>query len=248
MQLYFIRHAQSENNAHLGDEHYHESEDPELTEIAYAQVEYLARFLGENQKLAADVDWNPQNCHGFGLTHIYTSLMVRAVATATPAAHAMGLPLTAWPEIHETGGIFSRKPGDEATGLPGKSRAFFEVNYPDLILPDWLDERGWWQSRPFETYEARLERAAYVWSTLLDRHGDQEGQSEQRVALVSHGGFFMYLLTTALEINMRRNEAYDHDYWFLMNNCGITRLDISNDHVLIAYVNRTDFLPADLIT
>jgi 2,3-bisphosphoglycerate-dependent phosphoglycerate mutase len=160
----------------------------------------------------------------------------------------VGLPLIAWPEIHETGGIFSRYPEDENAGLPGKSRAFFETNFPKLILPDWLDDRGWWQSRPFETYEARHTRAGKVWAELLDRHGDKEGQPEQRVALVSHGGFFMHLMTTALEIKMRRNKEFAHDYWFLMNNCAMTRLDVSSDHVLVAYVNRTDFLPSHLIT
>jgi len=211
-------------------------------------VTHLARYLGQNQKLEPKVDWDPQNRYGFGLTHIYTSLMVRAAATATPVARAVGLPLTVWPEIHETGGIFSRQPEDERAGLPGKPRTFFEANFPDLILPDWLDDRGWWQSRPLETYQMRHLRADKVWATLLDRHGDQEGQPEQRIALVSHGGFFMHLFTTALEINLRRKEEFNHDYWFLMNNCGITRLDISNDHVLVAYVNRTDFLPSQLIT
>ena len=248
MQLYFIRHAQSENNANWGNDTYQESHDPELTRIAHTQVTCLARYLGENQKLASQIDWNPQNRLGFGLTHIYTSLMVRAVATATPIADAVGLPLVAWPDIHETGGIFSRAPEDEQVGLPGKTRAFFEANYPDLILPDWLDGRGWWQSQPFEAYELRHQRAATVWTSLLDRHGDREGQPEQRVALVSHGGFFMYLFTTALGIKMRRNEEFDHDYWFLMNNCGITRLDVSDDHVQVAYVNRTDFLPSNMIT
>jgi 2,3-bisphosphoglycerate-dependent phosphoglycerate mutase len=248
MQLYFIRHAQSENNAHWRDGTYQESSDPELTKIAQKQVAHLARFLGENQKLEANSDWNPQNQHGFGFTHIYTSLMVRAVATATPVARVVGLHLISLPEIHETGGIFSRQPEDEMMGLPGKSRDFFEVNFPDLILPDWLDDRGWWQSRPFETYEMRHSRAEKVWANLLDRHGDKEGQREQRVALVSHGGFFMHLFTTALGIKMRRKEDFDHDYWFLMNNCGITRLDISDGHVMVAYVNRTDFLPSHLIT
>ena len=143
MQLYFIRHAQSENNAHWGDDSYQESDVPELTRIAHSQVEYLARFLGENQKLKSESAWNPQNRHGFGLTHIYTSLMVRAVGTGLPVARATGIQLVAWPEIHETGGIFSRLPGDEMAGLPGKPRSYFEAHFPDLVLPNWVDETGW---------------------------------------------------------------------------------------------------------
>lgn len=248
MQLYFIRHAQSENNAHWGDDSYQEKHDPGLTQIAKTQVGHLARFIGENQNLDKAISWNPQNRHGFGLTHIYTSLMVRAVGTATPIAQAIELPLYAWPEIHETGGIFSRLPDHEKTGLPGKPRSYFDANFPDLNLPDWLDESGWWQSHPFESYEMRKPRANKVWADLLSIHGDQKGQSEHRVAIISHGGFFVHLLTTALSIDMRRKKDFDHEYWFLMNNCGITRLDVANDHVSVAYTNRTDFLPDHLIT
>ena len=248
MQLYFIRHAQSENNAHWGDDNYQESTDPELTKIAHSQAEHLARYLGENQKLEDAIAWNPQNRHGFGLTHIYTSLMVRAVGTATPVAQATGLPLVAWPEIHETGGIFSRLPDDEMAGLPGKSRAYFEANFPELTLPDWLDERGWWQSRPFEKPESRHPRADKVWAELLSHHADRDGRPEHRVALVSHGGFFMHLLTAALGVEMRRIKEFDHEYWFLKNNCAITRIDVYDERVVVVYANRTDFLPDDLIT
>jgi 2,3-bisphosphoglycerate-dependent phosphoglycerate mutase len=248
MQLYFIRHAQSENNAHWGDENYQESHDPELTQLAQSQVSYLARFLGENQYLDGKIAWNPQNRYGFGLTHIYTSLMVRAVRTAAPVAQAIGLPLVAWPEIHETGGIFSRQFDDEMFGLPGKPRSYFHTHFPDLLLPEWLDESGWWRSRPFERLELRQPRAQKVWNEILSRHADRNGQPEHRVALVSHGGFFMHFLTAALEVDMKRIKEFDHEYWFLMNNCGITRLDINNGRVLVAYVNRTDFLPDDLIT
>ncbi len=248
MQLYFIRHAQSENNAHWGDDSYPESPDPELTKIAHSQVEHLARFTGENQELENAAIWNPQNRQGFGLTHIYTSLMVRAVGTATPVAQAIGLPLVAWPETHETGGIFSRFSEDEMAGLPGKSRSYFEQHFPDLILPDALDDRGWWQSRPFEKPEMRRPRAEKVWADLLERHSDREGQPEHRVAMVSHGGFFMHLLTVALGIEMRRIKEFDHEYWFLKNNCAITRLDVYDQKVVVVYVNRTDFLPDNLIT
>ena len=174
--------------------------------------------------------------------------MVRAVGTALPVAKAIGLPLVTWPEIHETGGIFSRLPEDDMRGLPGKPRSYFETNFPDLILPEWLDEAGWWQSRPFEVPEIRQQRAEAVWSELLARHADRDGRLEHRVAIVSHGGFFMHLLTIALGIEMRRIKEFDHEYWFLKNNCAITRIDVYDERVLVVYVNRTDFLPDDLIT
>lgn len=247
MELYFIRHGQSENNANLELDGAQDVPDPELTETGRAQAARLSRFLRDSQARRPDTQKNTQNQNGFGLTHIYTSLMVRAVNTAMPAAKALGLPLVAWPEIHETGGIFSREDGDEMKGLPGKTRSYFQTHYPDLILPDWVDESGWW-NRPFEASEVRQQRAGRVWADLLDYHGDRPGRDEHRVALVSHGGFFMHLFTSALGIEMPTRQSTWHEYWFLMNNCAISRLDIKNGQVLISYVNRNDFMPGDLIT
>ncbi len=184
MQLYFIRHAQSENNAHWGEESYLESNDPELTQLAQLQIENLSRFLEQNQELDGRNSPDPQNRNGFGLTHIYSSLMVRAVETALPVAQAIRLPLVAWPEIHETGGIFSRELKDKKSGLPGKPRSYFESRFPDFIIPDWLDETGWWKNRPFEEFEERQYRAEKVWSDLLRYHGDQNGNPEHRVRVI----------------------------------------------------------------
>jgi len=247
MELYFIRHGQSENNANWGKNDVQDVPDPELTEIGYTQAELLADWLRSHQIRDESINWNSQNRHGFGLTHIYTSLMVRATSTAHSIAEALGLPLIAWPEIHETGGLFARDDGKERRGLPGKTRSYFREHYPTLVLPDWVSDDGWW-NRPYENQEDRKPRAESVWAELLTRHGDKEGRDEHRVAIVSHGGFFMYLLTTALGVEMRRIQESLHEFWFLMNNCSITRLDVKNGQVLVAYTNRNEYLPDQLIT
>ena len=43
-------------------------------------------------------------------------------------------------------------------GLPGRSREWFEANYPELHLPASLNGTGWW-NRPFEAEEERQPRA-----------------------------------------------------------------------------------------
>jgi 2,3-bisphosphoglycerate-dependent phosphoglycerate mutase len=247
MELYFIRHGQSENNANWEKDGSSAVPDPELTEIGREQVDILAGYLSSRQKRDEQIWWNSQNQHGYGLTHIYTSLMVRAVGTAAPIAASLDLPLVAWPDIHETGGIFAREDDEVQTGLPGKPRSFFKKFYPELSLPDWVDESGWW-NRPFEDSHERKPRAERVWAELLARHGDREGREEHRVAIVSHGGFFMYLFTTALGIEIRRINDSMHEFWFLMNNCSITRLEKKDEQVVVAYTNRNDFLPDHLIT
>ncbi|MCL7455051.1 MAG: phosphoglycerate mutase family protein, partial [Anaerolineae bacterium] len=117
MQFYFIRHAQSENNQRWLETRSYEGRDsdPALTTLGWRQAGRLARFLQQpvTDLGSADTDYDPQNALGFGITHIYCSLMVRAVATGTVLADALGLPLVAWEEIHEVGGVHDR---DEEAG------------------------------------------------------------------------------------------------------------------------------------
>jgi 2,3-bisphosphoglycerate-dependent phosphoglycerate mutase len=246
MEFYFIRHGQSTNNAKWDHPDYKESPDPELTKIGHEQARLLAEFLKKHQTITDDKVWNIQNRYGFGLTHIYTSLMERAAFTAAPIAQALDIPLVAWKEIHEEGGIYSRGDKANVVGLPGKPRSFFMENFRTLSLPDDLDETGWW-NRAFEAEEERQPRADQVFAELLARHRDTEGQPEQRVALVSHGGFFMRLLSGILKLPWRQ-AAHSLKSWFALNNCAISRFDIHKDEITIAYINRTDHLPDHLIT
>jgi hypothetical protein len=45
-----------------------------------------------------------------------------------------------------------------------------------------------------------------------------------------------------------RQGAYGMKSWFQLNNCSISRFDIRKDEILISYINRTDHLPAQLIS
>jgi 2,3-bisphosphoglycerate-dependent phosphoglycerate mutase len=257
MELYFIRHGQSQNNANWNNPEYKEDPDPPLTEIGHEQARLLAKYLKKHQTITKDKDWNIQNRYGFGITHVYTSLMERAAFTAAPIAQALDVPLLAWKEIHEEGGIFSRghkrstpQSGSvdksNIPGLPGRPRSFFTENFRTLTLPDDLDETGWW-NRPFEAEEERQPRADQVFADLLARHRDQEGQPEHRVVLVSHGGFFMRLVCAILKLPWRQ-AALGLKSWFILNNCSISRFNIYKEELNFAYLNRTDHLPDHLIT
>lgn len=246
MELYFIRHGQSQNNANWDDPKYKESPDPALTAIGHEQARILAEFLKKNQEIKDENVWNIQNRYGFGLTHVYTSLMERAAYTAAPIAQGLDIPLLAWKEIHEEGGIYSRDDKVNMPRLPGRPRSFFVENFRTLTLPDDLDETGWW-NRPYEAEEERQPRADQVFAELLARHKDQEGRPEHRVAFVSHGGFFMRLVCAILKLPWRQ-AALGMKSWFMLNNCSISRFDVYREEINIAYLNRTDFLPDYLIT
>ena len=247
MELYFIRHGQSINNANWDKPEYKEHPDPFLTKTGLEQAEYLAKYFKEKQHIVNDKAWNIQNQYGFEFTHIYTSLMERAVATAAPTARALEtVPFTAWTEIHEEGGIYAREEEANHKGLSGRPRSFIEQNFPESKLHDHYDEAGWW-NRPFELEVKRRQRADKVLAELPARHGDREGLPKERIAFVSHGGFFVRLISSMLKLPWRQ-AAHDMKSWFLLNNCSISRFDIRKGEVTICYLNRTDHLPARLIT
>ncbi|MCK4315675.1 MAG: histidine phosphatase family protein [Anaerolineae bacterium] len=246
MQFYFIRHAQSENNLlwqRTGSSK-GRSDDPGLTAVGRQQAHLLTQHLrGPDPPMAAQ-GRNPQNVAGFGLTHLYSSLMVRAVATGTIIARVLGLPLVAWEEAHESGGIYRRgEQTDERIGQAGHNRAYFEAHYPDLVLPESLGESGWW-NRPFEEPEQRMARAQRFLRQLLERHG----RTDDRVAVISHGGFYNYLLAALLKLLDREG------IWFVLNNAAITRIDFLDDdpegaeRTALVYMNRAGFLPEELVT
>ncbi len=240
MQLYFIRHGQSENNLlwqQTGDS-IGRSADPELTATGQRQAEVLAHYLQRTPPPAVANRYDGQNLFGFGITHLYSSLMVRAVSTGTTLSRALGLPLVAWEETHERGGIYHRdEQTGERIGVAGNNRIYFEEHYPDLVLPDSLCDAGWW-SRPYETAEQALCRAERFLRDLRERHGD----TEDRVALVSHGGFYNSMITSLL------NLPGQDSYWFALNNAAISRIDFLSESVGLVYANRIDFLPQDLVT
>ncbi len=248
MQLYFIRHGQSVNNAGWSDPNYKESPDPILTEIGVQQAQLVSEYLEKNQPITEHTGWDLHNRYGFGITHVYASLMERAARTASYTASRLPqVPFTAWEEIHESGGIFGRDGEMKLQGLPGKPRSWFEAHIPELTLPASLDGAGWWRERPQETEEECQLRAQNVWAELLARHGDQDGQPEQRVIFISHGGFFMHLMCAILSLPWRQ-ASNGFNSWFMLSNCSLSRISVYKQEVAICYLNRTDHLPDHLIT
>jgi 2,3-bisphosphoglycerate-dependent phosphoglycerate mutase len=224
MQLYFIRHGQSINNwmyANTGSDK-GRSCDPELTETGLRQAELLAGYLYQE-------DTN--------LTHLYTSLTIRAVSTGIVVADRLRLPLVAWPDLHEEGGIYLNNDQGEPIGQPGKDRTYFEENYPGLVLPETLNASGWW-NRPYEAVAERPKRARRFLQDLFARHGG----TDHRVAVISHGGFYNHVLSALL--NFSSNDSL----WFTLYNAAITRIDFFPDRTDFVYHNRICFLPRELIT
>ena len=264
MRLYFIRHGQSENNVlwFKNKSPQGRVEDPNLTDLGWQQAHAAGRFLSS---LKSDYDENTFGLNGRGLTHLYSSLMQRAVQTAMAISEETGLPVHAWLDLHEGGGIYQDDfENGRKIGRPGNNRPFFETHYPNLVLPEELGTEGWW-NRSYEDRHELPERARRMVRTLLDRHGS----TDDWVAVVSHGDFYQRVLAILLQLPLRdfhvdypeRTTVFDlsqghrhkveglpENTWFLLNNAAITRIDINGDYLLVAYTNRHDFMPPEMVT
>ena len=244
MQLYFIRHGQSRNNASWDSSGSEKGRvaDPALTELGHKQAQCVAQFLTRADPNFQYAGRDSQNGRGFSITHLYCSMMTRAVQTATPIAQALHLPLVAWPDAHEHGGIYLDDENGEPGGKPGLTRAQCAELFAHLQVPEWLDERGWWQSRSYESEEHYRLRAQRFLDELLDKHNN----SDDGVAVVSHGAFYTQLMRTLLGMT-----KFDGHNWFAMNNCAISRIDFDIDtqmHLAIVYQNRAEFLPREWLS
>jgi broad specificity phosphatase PhoE len=197
----------------------------------------LAEFIACSQPLKAVSPFDEINSRCLGLTHLYTSLMERAVLTGAAVAEALNLPLYGLEDLHEGGGVYleDSESGD-LIGQPGKTPSELAALSDRLVLPA-VNPAGWW-NRPFEEREGRVERAKRVLEFLTQKHGG----TLDRVALFSHAAFFNYFMAAVLGMNQRTS------LWLYLNNTGITRFDFNDGETALIYANRTEHLPPELLT
>lgn len=242
LQVYFIRHGQSTNNLFWNETDRNayllgRVMDADLTSVGVEQAKLVAEYLARSNESEV---YDPQNRHGFGLTHLYCSLMIRSIKTGTYISDKTGLPLVAWPEFHETGGLFETEIEDGKPifhGHPGHGKSFFESHFPNLVLPEDLPEDGWWnrEKEPRENYLIRAK-------DIIDRLHEKHFGKDHTVGIVMHGGIFARIMVSFFNVQIDK-------YWFLMNNCAISRVDLADDgHITLNYMNKVDHLPDHLIT
>lgn len=170
MELYLIRHAQSQNNA-LPEEQ--RVEDPGLTELGDQQADCLGKWIST-----------------LALTRVITSPFLRALETARRIHEATSLAPEVRIAIHEQGGCCSGHPAVGMVGRPGLNRAEIEQRFPAFQVADEIDDDGWWRCQPYETEEAARQRAAAVLRQTLEEFA----HTSHRVAYVTHADFKLLFL------------------------------------------------------
>ena len=125
----------------------------------------------------------------------------------------------------------------------GINREFLATHYPDLILAKPIDDKGWWRGGK-EDSSLPLLRAQEVLNWIKERHMG----SDDRLAIVTHGGFSNYLMRAMLQISPEEPDNRKLGYRLIYNNCAISRFDFIDNRVFMVYNNRADFLTDELIT
>jgi 2,3-bisphosphoglycerate-dependent phosphoglycerate mutase/probable phosphoglycerate mutase len=242
MDLYIIRHAQSTNNALL-DQRLRVC-DPELTELGFRQAKILAEHLargrdGGGEAPSSDPEagaWG--HTASYGIARILCSPMRRALLTAQPVGQALGLRPEVWVDIHEHGGIYLDH-GDSVgkVGYPGIARAELLAQFPGYAVPDELTDAGWWDDG-YEELAGCAARAANVADRLRAM-----GSSDERITMVTHGGFSSFLFNALLGPAQAQPTSYHHD------NAGISLVRFKPDgRISVRYLNRVAHLPPEMIT
>lgn len=246
MRLFLIRHAQSVNNWLAAQNRNSEREfDPEITDVGHQQAELVAQHVAEGMEMPDK--W----AEPFGITHLYCSAMTRSLQTASYISKALDMPVEIWTPVHEIGGLFLANQQNQVTGFPGLKRSEIEATFPGTIIPDSIQEDGWWDPNlGRETPAAFLARAIEV---ALELH--KRANTNERIAIVSHGAYMDALIKALLNMLPMHPDSL----FFTHYNTAITRVDMGKDAIYygadtisdrmrVHYSNRVAHLPHDLWT
>jgi 2,3-bisphosphoglycerate-dependent phosphoglycerate mutase len=245
-KLYLIRHAQSANNVLWNGitEADGRTPDPEITDLGHRQAENLGNHIAHPEAEPRQHPFDPVNDIGFGLTHIYCSLMSRSILTAEYISKACNLNLEALPDIFERHGIYDVDTDGEKQGIPGQGRDYFEQRFPQLDLPDDMNDSGWW-NRPAENEEAFQDRMTKVVTNLKQ----QLSQSDDCIGMVAHGDFIDQFINELMGVERHQHNYENH--WvsnWTFHNTSISRIDFANGSHNVVYLNRIDHLTSELVS
>ncbi len=222
MQLYLIRHAESENNAISPHDRV---EDPPITELGRQQAEHLSAWM---QTLKIDT--------------LITSPFRRALETTRSILQITPQKAHVWLDMHERGGCYRGYLPDEIEGAMGlgaaEIRAHLTIDDRECRIDETIDQSGWWGGKDQETDDEAKQRASAVARRLQNTFG----ANGQTIVAVTHADFKRLLLGAMLP------QVLDPHSIGPMRNTGITKVDFDGSRWQLDWLNSVSHLPAELIT
>ncbi|NNE00032.1 MAG: histidine phosphatase family protein [Pirellulaceae bacterium] len=222
MQLYLIRHAESENNAKPA---YQRVEDPPITAVGRLQAERLSLWT-----------------HTLKIDVLITSPFRRTLQTTRYILDAAPQTLQIWHDVFERGGCFRGHRPEDTRGAPGLGRSEIrevvrQAN-TECLIDESIDDSGWWSGKTRESDQEAVERAKRVNQRLIDTFGT----SQQTVVIVTHADFKRLLLDELI------GDAVNLDRLGLLRNTGVSKLNFHPGGWEIDWLNAVTHLPGRLVT
>ena len=157
MEIYLVRHGQSEANAGLTT-----NLDSPLTPLGRAEAEATADYFAANVRV----------------DRAYVSPLVRTLQTAEPICERLHIKATAFPSVCE---YFSAHHPDFLT-FHGLSSAEIVDRFPFVaVSPEFSCDLPWWP-KGFETRRTAYDRAVKVREHLVSRYGE----TASKILIVTH--------------------------------------------------------------
>jgi 2,3-bisphosphoglycerate-dependent phosphoglycerate mutase len=219
MDLYIIRHAESENNARPVEDRIH---DPGLTTLGHQQAERLIIRM-----------------HHIQPTRILVSPFFRTLETIAPYLKKADATADTWIDLHEQGGVMSGVYEANFEGQPGMTRDEIQTAFPYIQVSEDIDHTGWWKCRPYEALDSTTGRAERV----VEQIRNEFAHTEERVALITHGLFMRFMMSALLDIPHAGYDCIDN-----FTNTSVTKLSITDSHTKLALMNCVRHLPDHWIT
>lgn len=185
MNLYLVRHGQSEGNlARPGAPH-----DPALTHIGRAQAARVAQALASEPTVA-----------------LYASPTTRALETASPIEEKLHIPIRVWPALAETSRLEWNSPKKPVVKR-GLTPAEVRERFPQTELAGNVGkDEAWWEAHAGEGRAEAYARAAQALAALRRGHPGED----ESIVVITHGAFGSVLLSTALGTPPTDYNRYSH--------------------------------------
>ena len=221
MEFYLIRHGQSVNNASPDTL----EPDPSLTHLGRGQAGCVGKALKAK-----------------GIHRLYCSPMLRALQTAEIIGRILSLPPHVYVGLHEWDGIWAASVGRYGATLPGLTRTQMREICPNVVLPDDVADEGWLFSE-WRNVELMLQRAFRDSKMFIQQAEAIHGESDERVAVVSHGGFLATMICAFFDLPP--NDDPDH---FAHRNGAVSKIRKTQETTQLRYLHRISHLPEEMLT
>lgn len=221
MELYLVRHAESENNALPT---YQRVPDPDLTAVGRLQAQHLSHWL-------TSLKWD----------HFITSPFRRTIKTTLPVMQYNAGKVEIWHEVFERGGCFSGYHEGNFAGQPGMGRSelvrLLGREAERCLIAESIDEAGWWNQPHRESDQEAWQRALQINQKLVQRY-----QRNEVVVMLIHADLKRLMLADMLQ------QRCDVIGLGALRNCGITKVNYQQQQWQLDYFNSVTHMPAKLIT